>query len=137
MSRSLTPPRTRADSVGPMPIRRLAIGLITVCALLAQTSAFAWSPRSALPHKVTPTQTQQAMHCHDGAAQDHRNAHQCCCGDQCGCDEFCSNASVGMPPEFTGIGELIAAHFEALNAARAVIPAPPRSHLRPPISNPS
>lgn len=119
-----------------MRTRRLIISLLTVGALLAQTSAFAWSARSVLPHRMAPAQTQ-TMHCHDaGAAQDGSGAARCCCADQCSCESLCATSAAALPAGAGGIGELIAAHFEAINSLRAVVAAPPRERLRPPIAHP-
>jgi len=120
-----------------MKLRRLLISVLAAWAVLAQTTAFAWSVHSILPHKIGDAQSQMAPSCHDHMAhgQDQSGAHHCCCGDQCSCDDFCSSAAV--PVDIAALDDLLVAHFEALQSEPDAVLSRVHLRFRPPISNPS
>ena len=118
-----------------MKLRRILISVFAAWAVLAQTTAFAWSVHSILPHKISETTSQVAPSCHDQMSHDQGNAHHHCCGDQCSCDDFCSSAAV--PANIAVLDDLLVAHFEAVQSEPPPVFARVHLRFRPPISNPS
>jgi len=110
-----------------MKHRRVWISLFTVCALLAQT--LAW----ALPMDVNAAaqqSTEQAMPCHDTQDEAPTN---CCCDESCDCAAMCSGGFALLTS--AALPALIPTTEVALSAvATAVIPAHKLTPLRPPIT---
>jgi hypothetical protein len=115
-----------------MKLRRILISVFAACAVLAQTTAFAWSVHAILPHKISGAQ-EEMMHCHDGG----NGSSQHCCIDQCACDDFCPGAGAAVPAGVFSLDELISTHFDAVQITPAVPTTRADKRFRPPISNPS
>ena len=123
-----------------MKLRRLLISVFAAWAVLAQTTAFAWSVHSILPHKIGDMQSQMAPSCdghmaHGQMVHDQGSAHHCCCADQCSCDDFCSG-SAAVPADISSLDELLFAHFEALQSEPDAVLSRVHLRFRPPISIP-
>jgi hypothetical protein len=108
---------------------------LAVCSLLLQTSAFAWSPHSLMPHKVAPAQMQMAP-CHGDASQEQVSSDCCCHAGQCDCAAACS-AVTALPLASLGLETLIRAHFETIRSGEQPLPPSATARFRPPISDPS
>lgn len=105
-------------------MKRCAIAVLTVCALLAQGATWAFAGPILPPEPI-----EQSMPCHEEAA----DAAMACCGDACDCADLCAGHAGAVLPSFFFAAPLRAA-LQPQAVSRLRLSVNHSERLRPPIA---